>query len=404
MLREFAVAAGLTLLASAPVKAACAFQNQTPIKVLAASFAAWKAVTTAMQECGNVQVELDLQYRDKQPAALRAKPALYHIAGLAPNTLVPLLNDGSVRPLDDLVAKYGQNLQPNQLIKIDGKVMAIAMMINVQHLMYREDLLKQANVEPPKTYDDMLKAAEAIRKAGLAQYPIGGTYKTGWDLATEFVNLFHGYGGQFIGEGNKPAVNGEAGRKTLEMMKALTGYMDPEYLVSDATFVQKQFQQGKIAMSNLWSSRAGAMDNAAESSVVGKVVMAAAPAATAGGKPATTVFWDGFSIARNISDAEAEAAFRVAMEGLDEEMVKANNAAAVWLVKGFETTRLAQGAIASAMAGAPPYPATTAMGFMHTALGENVADYLTGRKTLDQTLQAIEASYATRAKEAGLLK
>ncbi len=48
--------------------------------------------------------------------------------------------------------------------------------------------------------------------------------------------------------------------------------------------------------------------------------------------------------------------------------------------------------------------ATTAMGFMHTALGENVADYLTGRKTLEQTLQAIEASYTTRAREAGLLK
>ncbi len=203
-----------------------------------------------MQECGNVQVELDLQYRDKQPAALRARPRSIHIAGLRTEHAGPLqLNDGSVRPLDDLVAKYGQHLQPNQLIRIDGKVMAIAMMINVQHLMYREDLLKQANVEPPKTYDDMLKAAEAIRKAGLAQYPIGGTYKTGWTLGDRVREPVPRLRRTVHRRGQQAAVNGEAGRKTLEMMKALTGYMDPEYLVSDATFVQKQFQQGKIALS-----------------------------------------------------------------------------------------------------------------------------------------------------------
>jgi multiple sugar transport system substrate-binding protein len=404
MIRTLLAAASLSLLASTSSFAACAFQNTTPIKVQAASFAAWRVATAAMQECGNVQVELDLQYRDKQPAALKAQPSLYHIAGLAPNTLVPLLNDGTVRPLDDLIAKFGQQLQPNQQIKIDGRTMAIAMMINVQHLMVREDILKQLNIVPPATYDDVLKAADAIKKSGLVQYPLGGTYKSGWDLATEFINLFHGYGGRFIGANNAPSVNGEAGKKTLEMMKALTAYMDPEFLVSDATFVQKQFQQGKIAMANLWSSRAGAMDNAAESTVVGKIAMSAAPAAMAGGKPATTVFWDGFSIAKNIPDAEAEMAFRIAMEGIDEEMVKANNGAAVWLIKGYEVTRLAQGAIASAQAGAPGYPATTAMGFMHTSLGENVADYLTGRKTAEQTLVAIETAYTTRAREAGLIK
>ena len=32
-----------------------------------------------------------------------------------------------MRPLDDYIAKYGQILSPNQLIKVDGKTMAVAM-------------------------------------------------------------------------------------------------------------------------------------------------------------------------------------------------------------------------------------------------------------------------------------
>jgi multiple sugar transport system substrate-binding protein len=180
--------------------------------------------------------------------------------------------------------------------------------------------------------------------------------------------------------------------------------MDPEFLVSESTFVQKQFQQGKIAMANLWASRAGALDDAKESQVVGKMTMIAAPAAVKGGKPATTLWWDGIVIAKNISDAEADAAFRVAMEGMDEEMVKANNDAAVWIVKGYVPGRLAQGAIASANAGAPNYASTTAMGLMQAALGDNLADFMTGKKTAPEALAGVEAAYLVKAKEQGLVK
>ena len=42
-------------------------------------------------------------------------------------------------------------LQPNQLIKIDGKVMAIAFMGNGQHLFYRKDILEKAGLDVPTT-------------------------------------------------------------------------------------------------------------------------------------------------------------------------------------------------------------------------------------------------------------
>ena len=57
-------------------------------------------------------------------------------------------------------------------------------------------------------------------------------------------------------------------------------------------------------------------------------------------RPASTLWWDGIVIAKNISDAKADAAFKVAMEGLDTEMVTANNDDAVWLITGFNQVQV----------------------------------------------------------------
>ena len=402
-LKKLAVAAAASMFATG-AWAGCAFENTVPLKSLTAGFAAWKAVTSAMAECGNFEPELDQEFRTKQPAGFAAQPSLYHIGGVANSTHVPLLNDGTTRPLDDLVAKHGAHLSPNQLIKVDGRTMAVAMMVNAQHLMYREDILSDLGIAVPATYEEVLAAAEAIKQAGVVEYPLGGTYKTGWNLAEEFVNMYLGHGGEFFGDGNQPAIDNDLGVASLEMMKRLTAYMDPEYLVSDSTYVQQQFQQGKIALANLWASRAGAMDDAAESKVVGKVKMASAPSVTAGGRPASTLWWDGIVIAKNITDEEAESAFRVAMEGIDREMVEANNDIAVWLIDGYRPGAMAAGAAATAANGAVPYPASSQMGHMHTALGNGIADFLTGAKDAATALADIEAEYLTAAKEAGLVK
>ena len=404
-LKKIALAGAISLLGSG-AWAACAFENTVPLKSLSAGFEAWKAVTDAMAECGNFQAELDQEFRTKQPAAFEASPALYQIGGVSNGTITPLLNAGTIRPLDDLVTKYGQNLAPNQLIRVNGQIMAIAMMVNTQHLMYREDILADLGIAVPTTWDEVYAAAAKIKEAGVVDYPLGATMASGWNLAQEFVNMYPGFGGTYFNDDNSTAVNSEAGLKALEMMKEGLQYMDPEVLVSDSTYVQQQFQQGKIAMANLWASRAGAMDDAAESQVVGKVKMAAAPMAVPGGAPATTLWWDGIVIATNISDEEADAAFRVAMEGLDEEMVKANNDAAIWLIPGYVPGELALGTVQTATAPTPPpaYPSTTQMGLLHTALGNEIPAFLTGERDAAATLEAIEVSYTTSAREAGVMQ
>ncbi|MEJ6390481.1 ABC transporter substrate-binding protein [Gymnodinialimonas ulvae] len=407
--KRLALAGAVSVAATAAYAdghATCDFENTTEITMLSAAFEAWVAATDGMAACGNFSPELDQEFRTKQPEGFAANPSLYQIGGVSNGTITPLLNQGTIRPLDDLIAEYGGQLTPNQLIQVDGQTMAVAMMVNVQHLMYRSDILSDLGIETPTTWDEVLTAAETIREADVVDYPLGATMMAGWNIAQEFVNMYGGFGGTLVNDDNTPGVNSEEGLAALDMMMRLTEYMDPEFLVSDSTYVQQQFQQGSIAMSNLWASRAGAMNDEAESQVVGLVATSAAPTAMDGGAPATTLWWDGIVIAANISDEEAEMAFRTAMAGIDSETVAAAPDAAIWLIEGYEPNDMSAGAIASATATpAPPaYPSTTQMGLMHTALGNELPAFFTGDVSAEEALAAVEASYTVAAQEAGLLE
>ncbi len=400
MFKKRLFAAGAAAIFGTGAYAGCAFENTTPVSISAAAFQAWKSAAAAMEECGNFTAELNQEFQEKQAAGFAANPSLYAIGGVANSSMVPLSDSGLIRPLDDLVAKYGGNLTNAQKIEVDGQIMAIAMMVNAQHLMYREDILNDLGITVPETYEDVLAAAEKIKAAGVVDYPLGGSWKTTW---LEFVNMYLGYNGDFFAEGFQPSVNNDNGVAALEMMKSLSEYMDPEYLVADSTYTQQQFQNGKIAMANFWASRAGAVNNPDESQVAGKIKFASAPRPTADGIPAATLWWDGIVIAQNISDEVAEAAFRVAMEGIDTEMANANPDDAIWIIAGYTAGEVASGAAATAANGARPYPASSHMGLMQKAIANNIAAYLNGEKDAGTTLADMEADYIVSAKEAGIL-
>ena len=79
---------------------------------------------------------------------------------------------------------------------------------------------------------------------------------------------------------------------------------------------------------------------------------ASAPKAKKNGKPASTLWWDGVVIAKNVTDEEAEAAFKLAMVGLDPENLGANPEAAPWLSNAFDPAPSNIGAILTAKSGA----------------------------------------------------
>lgn len=393
--------AGAMSVASTAAFAGGHCANDIPIKHIANAFPAHEVLAAAMAECGNFSSELDKDHRLKIVDAFSANPSLYHITSITNSTSVPMIDAGLLRPLDDLIAEYGPNISDSMKIKIDGQTMSIAAFANTQHLMYREDILADLGLEVPTTWDAYIAAAEAIQAAGVVDYPIGHYMMDGWNLAFVFINHYLGEGGAFFNDDWTPAINNAAGVAVLERMAKMATLMDPEYLVSDTTFVTKQLQQGKVAMANLWASRAGAVNDPAESSVAGKIKMGAGlqGAATA----ASTIWWDGFGIAKNISDEEAAAAMTLINAALSPEVISANNDAAIWLAGGFTPGDAAKGAFETAQAGAPNYPMNKYIGSMHSVLGSGLAAFMTGDKDAATTLADIEAAYLSDAKEKGLL-
>lgn len=385
--------------------------SEGSIRILSNDFPALQAVNGAAASCATdsvtVTANMTTEHRNIQVPALTANPAEYTTAVVSNSSLVPLLTDGLVRPLDDLIATHGAVVAENQKIVIDGKTMAIAFMANAQHLFYREDILQEAGVDVPITYDEVLAVAKAIQEQELMEFPLGGTFKAGWNLAEEFVNMYLGYGGAFFEPGSAaPAVANAQGEAALEMLKSMTEYMSPDFLTYDSNALQAEFEAGNVALANFWGSRAGGVtdDEGAMPEIASAIRFTAAPTVLDGGKPASTLWWDGFTIATNVSDADAEASFLAMLNGTSAEVANANPTAAVWLIPGYDPGPAAGGVLDTAQSGAAPYPMLPYMGLMHTALGAEIVEFLQGSESAAQALADVEAAYTAAAREAGFLK
>lgn len=409
VLRATMIAAGL-MSSSVAAYADCGITSGR-VNIIGNEFPAIQTIGAAAVACAKDGVEiktnLTKEHKDIQVAGLSGETAEYTVAIVANSSIVPLMNDGLVRPLDDLIAKHGGNFNDKQKISIGGETMAIGFMANAQHLVYRKDILEQAGIEPPNTYEEVLAASAIIREKGLMKYPFGAAYAAGWGIAQEFNNMFLGMGGDFFKEGSAmPNINNEMGVATLNMMKSLTGEMNPDFLTLNNNEINAEWKAGNVAMMQMWGSRAGPLLTGEDSAPgIAENTVLAHPLTVGGGSiPATTLWWDGWTIASNISDEDAEASYLAMINATDPKIMNDEVATqAVWMIDGYEPTPSSAGVFATIKAGAKPYPMIPYESLLHSALGAELPDFFTGAESAEKTLADVEAAYETAAKEKGFL-
>ena len=407
-LRKIATVVALTTLASS-AWAGCGI-SEGRVSIVGNEFPAIQTIGAGAMECagGGVTVETNLtaDHQKINLPGMTGNPAEFTSAIVANSSIVALMNNDVIRPLNDLVAKHGQGLQKSQLVTIDGNIMGIAFMANAQHLTYRSDVLKDLGIAVPSTYEEMLAAAEKIANYNLMQNPIGGAYAAGWNLAEEFVNMYMGYGGEFFKPGTAEiAVNNQHGVDSLNMMKALSEYMNPDFLTHDSNATSAEWKAGNVALMNMWGSRIGALKGDEVDAAVVAATATAGPMTVGGGTTAaSTLWWDGFTVAKNISDTDAEATFMAMMHAIRPAMLnETTSPQAVWLIDGYEPTPAAAGVFAAAAMGTKPYPMLPYAGLMHSAAGAELVDFMQGKETAEQALAGLEAAYTTAATEKGYL-
>jgi multiple sugar transport system substrate-binding protein len=405
---KLALTAAVAVLGSTTVAAACEIGGGR-VSIVGNEFPAIQTVAKGAAACSGVEVESNLtaDHQKINVAGMSGNPAEYTTAIIANSSIVALINEDVIRPLDDLVAAHGADIPKNQLITIDGKVMAVAFMANAQHLVYRKDVLEKIGVEPPKTYEELLEAAKMIREQGIMENPVGGAYAAGWNLAEEFINMYIGHGGEFYKPGTaEVSINNEKGVATLNMLKALSEYMNPDFLTHDSNATSAEWEAGNVALMNMWGSRTGVlMDAEGSAPEVYENTTVGAPMTVGGGSiPASTLWWDGWTVAKNVSDEDAEATFLAMKNGTSPAILNDETMGqAVWMIEGYKPAPVNDGVFAAIAMQTTPYPMLPYQGLLHTALGDNLAEFLQGRESAEQALADVEAAYTAAAKEKGFL-
>ena len=291
------------------------------------------------------------------------------------------------------------------LIRYGDDVVAIAFMVNAEHLYYRKGRVRAPR---PRGSRDLRRARRdrphARGRRGRRSHPFAAAYGNSWELANEFMNMFLANGGQLFDPAtSEPTFEGPEAVEALETMGELMPLMSPNAMSMDFGAVRQALQQGDAAMAILWGDQAPSMDDPDESREVGRIGYAAAPAMDEGGPPASLFWWDGYVIPRNL-DGDPDVTFQVIMHAISADTVGENNDTTLWIRSNYEPTQYTQAITDTVLAGALPYPMDPQAALAHAAIGDNISDFLVGRETAEQSLADAAAAYRAAAVAEGLLR
>ena len=388
--------------------AECKVDGSGEVNVLSNFFETLELLANTMKECEReglvVDAKLTTEHRSETEQSFAAATSPYDAAAVANSSITLLQARGQLRPLNDLVDKYRDtyNIEDQMLIRFGDDIMAVAFMVNAQHFYYRKDLFEEHGIAVPKTYDELLAVARTLKEAGV-EHPYGAAFGNSWELANEYVNLLLANGGQLFDPAtSEPAFESPQAVEALEIMGELFKYMSPNAMSMDFGGVKRQLQQGDIAMAIQWGDQAPTMDNPDESTVIGKIGYAPAPATREGGPPASTFWWDGYVIPKNL-DGDPDVTFQVIMHALGAETVEKNNDTTLWIRSNYKPTNYTAAITETVVAGAPPYPMNPQSSLAHSSLGENISDFITGKESAAQSLADAAKAYRAAAREQGLI-
>lgn len=391
--------------------AACSLDGKGEVDVITNFFPTLELLAKKMKECEKpglkVQVKLTTEMKTEIPRAFEAASSPFDGAAVANSSIVQLQAKGQLMTLNDLVAKYKDKykLEDQMLIRFGDDIMAVGFMANAQILYYRKDILEKHNIKVPTNYAEVLDACAALKKDEPSiDHCFSAAYGNAWELGNEFIDVYTAMGGQLSDPASsEPLFSGQVGVDTLELMKKLAAYMSPNALAMDFGGVKQEMQQGRAAMAFLWGDVAATMDDPKESTVVGKVGFAPAPAAKPGGPLATLFWWDGYVIPKNL-DGDPDLTFQLMMEAIKADTVTENNDTTLWLRSNYKPTKYAKAVVDSVSAGAPPFPMTPQVDLAITALGEHISDAIAGKETSQQALDDAAKAYRRAAVDAGYIK
>lgn len=211
----------------------------------------------------------------------------YDVIGMDYAWMKQYVDSGYLIPLNSMASKAAKTIDMSDYIqsyvnwgKLNGKQYALPWFGAVYMLYYRTDLLKKAGVAVPKTWDQYVSAAAALKqKTGLAGTTFIG--KRDDPLLDEYWSIAWSYGAQITTDGKTSAMNTPQAVQALETWSKVLKSAPGDALSDDWPAAAAEFSEGKSAMMINFSDTSDSLISPT-SKVKGKVGFAPLPVGPTG--------------------------------------------------------------------------------------------------------------------------
>ncbi|WP_027091248.1 extracellular solute-binding protein [Cohnella thermotolerans] len=197
---------------------------------------------------------------------------------------------------------------------VDGKVYGLPIGGNTEGIFYNTDLFAKYNLNPPTTWDDLIKAADTLKQKGVTPFAVGS--KGAW-VPNMLVNTFIG---RIAGENtNAGFITGASKWNSPDVVAAYQlfadwekkGYFTKGELGKEYGDMLNDFVAGKAGMMFDGSWRSSAFKNdAVGAAIAGKVAFVSLPAIPNGKGDQTSVnanYGEGYGFSADLNDNELKA-------------------------------------------------------------------------------------------------
>ena len=305
--------------------------KQPPITVLVAStpwYPAFEKVVGLYEGQTGNKLKLDTTpfngMLEKARNAVRSGQSPYDLMMLDTQWTIEFYEGGFLAPFTDIdstfvmpkeVLSYGDsgygNAQKRWRTANGGKLMAYTVLGNVQLLYYRADVLEEAGIAPPKTWNDVRSACTKLAKPP-ATYGFVARGEKGNGIRYDWQSVM-------LAEGAQVVKDPEAGDYTvtinsLQAKAALDLYIDllkrcgpPNYGSLGQGDVIQLVATGKAPLADIVTAAFASFEDPNKSAIVGKIETAPLPAGAGGAHGAVIGNWNAV-IPKNASEAQKKAA------------------------------------------------------------------------------------------------
>ncbi len=201
-----------------------------------------------------------------------------------------------------------------------GKIYGVPWINDTKFFFYNKQMFADAGItSAPKTWDDVLTDAQAIKDKGIVQYPLVWSWKQVEAVICDWTELAGAMGGaNFIDAQGNATFNTGGGLAALTFMKKTIdmGLTNPASLGFIEDDVNATMSAGQAAMALNWTYGYAVMNDPKNSKVAGQIEVTAAPGQ---GSTATSGVNGGMSIAISKSSKHPDEALKYALSVASEK-------------------------------------------------------------------------------------